>query len=55
MKFEDICWVEALFEKMMKDAQKARTKEEIIAIIRDRHEIIKEQKVSVANGMLKEC
>ena len=55
MKFEDICWMEALFEKMMKDAQKAKDKDEVIAVIKDRHEIIKEQKVSLANGMLKEC
>ena len=55
MNFEDICWVEALLEKMMKDAQNAKSKSEIIAIIKDRHETIKAQKISMANGMLKEC
>ncbi len=55
MKFEDICWMEALFEKMMKDAQKTKNKKEVIALIKDRHELIKEQRLSIANDMMKDC
>ena len=55
VNFEDICWLEALFDKMMEDARKVKSKRDVLAIIQERHNIIKEQKISIADGLLREC
>ena len=45
VNFEDICLIDSLFEKMMISAQKAKTKEEVIMIIQEKHLLIKEKKL----------
>jgi hypothetical protein len=55
MNFEDICWLETLFDKMMSDARKVKCKDQVIAIIKDRYEVIKKEKETLANGMMKNC
>lgn len=42
--FEDICFLEGVFEKLLHDANKAKTKEEVISLIRKRWSEIKETK-----------
>lgn len=55
MNFEDICWLDSLFEEMMIEARKAKRKNEIITIIHSNHSIIKEQKLDLAKGALHNC
>ena len=53
MNFEDVCWLDSLFEKMMHDARKGRGKHEVLAVIRNNHALIKEQKIEMADGILR--
>lgn len=55
MEFQDLCWVEAIFEKMMEAAQGVKTKKEVIAIIKNEHDFIKDQRLSVAEEMKRNC
>ena len=55
MNFEDLCWIEAIFSKMMEFAQHAKTKKEVVAIIKNEHEFIKDQRLSLAEGMKHNC
>lgn len=52
MNFEDVAWLDTLFEKMMVKIQKAENKEDIIKIIFERHAVIKKAKFDLADEMV---
>lgn len=55
MDFQDLCFTTALFEKMMKDAQMAETKEDVIALIKQEHDFFQEQLLAKSEGMKRAC
>lgn len=55
MNFEEVCWLDALFERMMNEARKARNKNQVVAIIREHHVIFKQQKLNGADEILARC
>lgn len=55
LQFEDLCFLEGVFEKLLHDANKAKTKEEVITLIRIRWSEIKETKFGIIDDKLSGC
>lgn len=50
--FDDVCWLEGIFEKLLHDAKKAKNKDAVINLIRLGWQEIKEQKFGYINKSL---
>lgn len=55
MEFEDLCWFEGVFEKLLLDARKARSKKAVEELIRVKYQEIKEAKFGYINSSLVAC